>query len=164
MALQATGGPVSGTRGTKTTFPVSDEVFKAVYDSPRSLPGEYKWVTPDSDVRKVEEILRIPTNSIGAPLWVSGDTKNCPHCGRLTTWLDIVSSAINEVHRRALLVSVVLGEQKFVNVESPEAIAGLLCYQCNHPIIDLRSFKCHNWAYAREAIGEIIAESTDPIA
>jgi hypothetical protein len=154
---------VSGTRGTKTTFPVSDEVFKAVYDSPRSLPGAYKWVTPDGDVRKVEEILRIPTHSIGAPLWVSGDTKHCPHCGRLTTWLDIVSSALNEVHRRALLVSVILGEQKFVNVESPQAIAGLLCYQCNNPISDLRSFKCHNWAYALEAIDEIIAESTDPI-
>ena len=155
---------MSGARGTRTTFPVSDEVFKAVYDSPRSLPGQCKWITPELDVRKIEELLGIPTQSIGAPLWLSGDTEHCTNCGRLTTWLDIVSSALTEVHRRGLIVSVILGEQKFVNVESPEAIAGLVCYQCQQPILDLRSFKCHNWAYARDAIGEIIAESTDPLA
>jgi hypothetical protein len=41
-----------------------------------------------------------------------------------------------------------LGKQKFVNVEVPRAIADLACYKCGAPIDDLRSFKCHNWAYA----------------
>jgi len=27
----------------RNTFPVSDKVFKAVYDSPQSLPGKHKW-------------------------------------------------------------------------------------------------------------------------
>jgi hypothetical protein len=45
-------------------------------------------------------------------------------------------------------VRVILGEKKYVNVEAPEAIADLHCYKCKASIPDLRSFKCHNWAYA----------------
>ena len=41
----------------KHTHPVSDTVFRAVYDSPASLPGHYKWVTSDEDVRQIEELL-----------------------------------------------------------------------------------------------------------
>ena len=36
------------------TFPVSNEVFKMVYDAPSSLPGKHKWVTTDEDVRKIK--------------------------------------------------------------------------------------------------------------
>jgi hypothetical protein len=36
------------------TYPVSNEVFKQVYDSPASLLGKYKWVTKDEDVRAIE--------------------------------------------------------------------------------------------------------------
>jgi len=38
----------------RNTFPVSDKVFKAVYDSPQSLPGKHKWLTAEADVRKIE--------------------------------------------------------------------------------------------------------------
>ena len=47
-----------------------------------------------------------------------------------------------------MLVRVILGEQKFVNTEAPRAIADLVCFQCGAAIRDVRSFKCHNWAYA----------------
>ena len=147
----------SGTQ-TRTTKVVGPEVFKQVYDSPLSLPGKHRWVTKDEDVRSIEKLLGIPEKSIGAPLWVSGDTRNCPKCGRETNWLDIVSSAITKTHQKALLVEVILGERKYVNVEVPHAIADLICHNCKTPIIDLRSFKCHNWAYAREALLQFIEE------
>ena len=142
----------------RTTRVVSPEIFKQVYDSPLSLPGEYRWVTRDEDVRTIEQLLGIPERSIGAPLWVSGDTRNCSTCGRETNWLDIVSSALAKTHRKQLLVEVILGDRKYVNTEVPAAIADLSCYNCGSPIVDLRSFKCHNWAYAREVLLEFIDE------
>jgi len=36
------------------------------------------------------------------------------------------------------------------------AIENLFCYQCKTPIGDLRSFKCHNWAYARQELLEVV--------
>jgi len=145
--------------GTKRqTFPVSDEVFKMVYDAPSSLPGKFKWVTIDKDVRKIEHVLGIPTNSIGAPLWLSGDHKNCPKCNRQISWLDIVNSATKNVHSNAMIVKVVLGEQKFINTEAPRAIADLSCFDCGSKIENIRSFKCHNWAYAIGKIREVILE------
>jgi hypothetical protein len=137
---------------------VSPEIFKQVYDSPLSLPGKHRWVTKDEDVRTIEKLLGIPESSIGAPLWVSGDTRNCPTCGRETNWLDIVSSALTKTHQKALLVEVILGERKYVNVEVPRAIADLSCYNCKASILDIRSFKCHNWAYADKALVEVIEE------
>lgn len=145
------------TRGRATRV-VSPEIFKQVYDSPLSLPGKHRWVTKDEDVRSIEKLLAIPEKSIGAPLWVSGDTRQCPKCGRETNWLDIVSSAVTKTHQKALLVEVILGDRKYVNVEVPRAIADLSCYNCKTPIVDLRSFKRHNWAYAREALLQVIEE------
>ena len=45
------------------------------------------------------------------------------------------------------------------NVETPRAIANVVCYQCQTPIRDLRSFKCHNWAYARPALLKVFKDS-----
>jgi hypothetical protein len=140
----------------RTTYVVSPEIFQKVYDSPASLPGAHRWVTSECDVREIEKVLGIPEKSIGAPLWVSGDTRQCRKCGRESNWLDIVTSALTKVHGKHLLLEVILGERKYVNVEAPHAIADLVCYACKTPIVDLRSFKCHNWAYAREALQELI--------
>ena len=136
----------------RTTHPVSAELFQRVYDSPASLPGKHRWVTSDKDVQAIEKLLGVPEHTIGAPLWVSGDTRHCPRCSRETNWLDIVSSALDRAHERAMIVRVIVGEQKYVNTEAPAAIADLKCHGCGTPITDLRSFKCHNWAYA---IGDI---------
>jgi hypothetical protein len=146
-------GQASGKRSTRT---VSEEVFKQVYDSPHSLPGKEKWVTSHEDVRTIEQLLGMEPKTIGAPLWVSGDSRNCPNCGRETNWLDIVASALTQVHAKALLVKVILGDKKYINVEAPRAIENLFCYQCKTPIGDLRSFKCHNWAYARQELLEVL--------
>jgi len=140
----------------RTTHVVSPGVFKQVYDSPASLPGNHRWVTKEEDVRAIEKLLGIPGASIGAPLWVSGDTRHCPKCGRETNWLDIVGSALTKVHQKAVLIEVILGDRKYVNVEVPHAIADLVCYNCKAPIVDLRSFKCRNWAYARGTILDIV--------
>jgi hypothetical protein len=43
-----------------------------------------------------------------------------------------------------------------VNVEAPHAIAGVVCFNCKKPISDLRSFKCHNWAYARTELLQVL--------
>jgi hypothetical protein len=137
---------------------VSDEVFKQVYDSPQSLPGKEKWVTTDTDVRAIERLLGMSPKTIGAPLWVSGDTRHCPKCKRETNWLDIVSSATAKVHGKELLIKVILGERKYVNTENPKAIADLVCHGCKTPIRDLRSFKCHNWAYARPALLKVLEQ------
>jgi hypothetical protein len=139
-----------------TTQQVTNEVFKAVYDSPTSLPGRFKWLTPDRDVRRIEKLLGMAPNTIGAPLWVSGNRKTCPKCERETNWLDIVSSALGQVHRREMIARVILGEQKFVNTEAPRAIAGLKCFKCKAAIDNIRSFKCHNWAYAKPALLEVL--------
>lgn len=141
-----------------STRVVSAEIFKQVYDSPHSLPGKEKWVTTDGDVRAIERLLGMKPKTIGAPLWVSGDTRHCRQCDRETNWLDIVSSALTKVHGKELLVKVILGERKYVNVETPRAIADLACYQCKTPIRDLRSFKCHNWAYARGALLKVLEQ------
>lgn len=146
------------------TRAVSDEIFRAVYDSPASLPGRERWVTPDQDVRKLEKLLGVPPETIGAPLWLSGDRSDCPACGRRISWLDIVSSALEHVHDRPMIVRVILGEQKYVNTEAPRAIAGIKCFKCKTPIRNVRSFKCHNWAYAKQAmldvLGRVEASST----
>lgn len=149
----------------KNTYPVSDEVFRQVYDSPASLPDDYQWLTSDEDVRTIEQLLGMPTKTIGAPLWVSGDSKHCPNCDRETNWLDIVSSALDKVHSREMIACVILGEQKFVNTEAPRAIADLKCFKCGVAINNLRSFKCHNWAYAKPELLEVLKamEAANPI-
>lgn len=148
----------SESAGNRSTYAVPDDLFQTVYDSPRSLPGEHVWLTSDEDVREIERVLGIEQRSIGAPLWLSGDERHCSKCGRETSWLDIVSSALSDVHSRALIVKVVLGEQKYVNVEAPSAIKGLRCHQCDTSIETLRSFKCHNWAYAIEDLAKLVEE------
>ncbi len=134
------------------THAVSDSVFREVYDSPAALPGRYKWLTSDGDVREIERLLEMPAGTIGAPLWVSGDRKTCAKCRRQLSWLDIVSSALGQVHARSMIAQVILGEQKYVNTEAPRAIAGVKCHACGAAFDSLRSFKCHNWAYAKGAI------------
>jgi hypothetical protein len=140
----------------KNTYEVNESIFRQVYDSPASLPGRHKWVTSDQDVRRVEELLGMPPQTIGAPLWVSGDRKNCPKCHRETNWLDIISSALHQVHSREMIAQVILGDKKFVNVEAPRAINGLSCFECKTTLENLRSFKCHNWAYAKERMLRIL--------
>jgi hypothetical protein len=147
---------VRQTTRTKNTEAVTDTVFKAVYDSPASLPGRYKWLTKEEDVRAIEKILGMAQHTIGAPLWVSGDRKTCPKCRREINWLDIVSSALDGVHNREMIAQVILGDQKYVNTEAPRAIAGLKCHHCGTSFENLRSFKCHNWAYAKPAILRVI--------
>ena len=49
----------------RNTFPVSDKVFKAVYDSPQSLPGKHKWLTAEADVLKIEALLGMAPKTIG---------------------------------------------------------------------------------------------------
>lgn len=138
------------------TVPVSDPVFREVYDSPASLPGRQKWLTKDTDVRQIEKLLGMPSETIGAPLWVSGDRKTCPHCGRETNWLDIVTSGLEQTHSREMIARVILGNQRYVNVEAPRAIANLKCASCKKSIANIRSFKCHNWAYAKPALLDLI--------
>ena len=92
------------------------------------------------------------------PLWLTGDKKECPSCGRTISWLDIVSSALDGVHGREMIAQVILGEQKYVNTEAPRAIAGVKCSNCGTPIKNIRSFKCHNWAYARTAMLEVLEQ------
>lgn len=150
-----------GDKGTDT-HPVSDDVFRQVYESPASLPGEYRWVTPDRDVRQIEELLGMPDETIGAPLWVSGDSRRCPECDREASWLDIVSSALDEVHDGEMIARVILGDQKFVNTEAPRAIENLRCFDCGASIEELRSFKCHNWAYAHPAMLRVLQQLERP--
>jgi hypothetical protein len=138
------------------THPVTDDVFRAVYDSPAALPGRYKWLTTDEDMRQIEKLLGMPPKTIGAPLWVSGDRKRCTKCRREVNWLDIVASAMDKVHSREMIARVILGEQKFINTETPRAIAGLHCFQCETPLENLRSFKCHNWASAKPALLKVL--------
>ncbi len=140
----------------RNTVPVSNEMFQQVYDSPSSLPGKYRWLTKEADVRAIEQLMGMPTNTIGAPLWVSGDRKTCTKCRREMNWLDIVSSAAGSVHSLKMIAAVILGEQKFVNVEVPHSIAGLQCHNCKTPFKDLRSFKCHNWAYAIGDLAKVV--------
>lgn len=139
----------------RQTVAVSDEVFRAVYDSPASLPGRYRWVTTEKDVRRLEELLGVPDGSIGAPLWVSADERACPDCGREVNWLDIVSSALERVHEPAMIAEVILGDRKFVNTEVPDVIEGVHCVDCG-TALKVWSFKCHNWAYAREEMLDIL--------
>jgi hypothetical protein len=146
------------TKAPSHTIRVDETVFRAVYEAPAALPGRHKWLTRDTDVRKIEELLGMPPETIGAPLWVSGDRKRCPKCERETNWLDIVSSALDHVHGREMIARVILGEQKFVNTEAPRAIADLRCFECSTRIETLRSFKCHNWAYAKPALLDVLQE------
>ena len=134
----------SSEESRSSTRVVSEDVFRQVYDSPHYLPGKERWVTSDEDVRTIEGLLGMKPKTIGAPLWVSGDTSHCPNCERETNWLDIVATGLARVHNKEMLVKVILGEKKYVNVEAPRAIADLVCYRCEAPIHDLRSFKCHN--------------------
>ncbi|MEV6691085.1 hypothetical protein AB0M35_06390 [Micromonospora sp. NPDC051196] len=136
----------------RETVEVDTAMFQAVYDSPASLPGRHRWTTPEADVRRIEKLLGMPPRTIGAPLWVSGDQPDCPTCARRITWYDIVSSALKGVHDPTMIATVILGERRYVNTGLPAAIAGVRCADCRTPIEGLRSFKCHNWAYAFEEL------------
>jgi hypothetical protein len=138
------------------TIAVDERVFREVYDSPASLPGQYCWVTSDQDVREMEKLLRMPPGTVGAPLWVSGDRKTCESCDRVITWLDIVSSGLARAHEPEMIARVILGNQKYINTEAPRAIADVRCFGCGTPFTGLRSFKCHNWAYAATEMLEVI--------
>ncbi|MFR9773792.1 hypothetical protein [Nocardia sp. SC052] len=151
MAMSA-----SHDHGNRKTFEVGPDVFRMVYDSPASLPGRDKWVTPEGDVRRLEELLGMDADTIGAPLWVSADSRHCGNCGRTVSWLDIVSSALTDVHSRAQVASVILGDRKWVNIETPEAIEGVRCIDCGTTKLDIRAFKCHNWAYAIGDLEEVV--------
>jgi hypothetical protein len=96
------------------------------------------------------------SGTIGNPLWVSGDSQNCPKCGREVSWLDIVASALSLVHSPQMIAKVILGDRKFVNSEAPRAIDNVACFECGTPIEALRSFKCHNWAYARGDLLQVL--------
>lgn len=146
----------------RKTYVVDDRKFREVYESPASLPGRHRWLTVDEDVRQIEKLLGMPEKTIGAPLWVSGDRKRCPKCRRETNWLDIVASGLGEVHSREMIAQVILGDRKYVNTEAPGAIAGLSCFQCKTPIDNLRSFKCHNWAYAVGSLAKVIRQLAQP--
>jgi hypothetical protein len=140
------------------TVAVDDSVFRQIYDSPASLPGRHRWVTSDVDVREIEKLLGMPVDTIGAPLWVSGDRKTCTKCSREINWLDIVVSGLAHVHSRFMIASVILGDQKYVNTEAPRAIANVECSNCGTAFEGLRSFKCHNWAYAKPALLAVLQE------
>ncbi|MEU7956087.1 hypothetical protein [Micromonospora humida] len=139
----------------RETVEVDPALFRAVYDSPASLPGRHRWTTPEHDVRRLEKLLGMPAHSIGAPLWVSGDEPDCPKCGRRATWLDIVASALKGVHDPLMIATVILGDRRYVNTEIPDAIVGVHCLDCHTPVTGLRSFKCHNWAYAFEELAVV---------
>ncbi|AFZ22069.1 hypothetical protein [Allocoleopsis franciscana] len=117
------------------------------------------------DGRIIEEPASISSRTIDLPLWVSGDCKRCTNCDRETNWLDIVSSALDKVHSREIIARVILGEQKFVNTETPRAIADLKCFQCGTAIDHIRSFKCHNWAYAKPELLDVLRamEAANPV-
>lgn len=145
----------------RATYAVPPSLFQEVYDSPAALPGKDRWVTSDKDVRAIEKRLGLEAGAIGAPLWVSGDSRTCAKCGRETNWLDIVESGLANAHEPGLLIKVILGDRKFVNTEAPRAIADLVCSKCKSPIVDLRSFKCHNWAYARGLLADVVERAAN---
>jgi hypothetical protein len=86
----------------------------------------------------IKELLSMLPKTIGAPLLVSGDRKHCPNDDRAAVplkhreinWLDIVSSALDQLHNREMTARVILGKQQFVNTEAPRAIADLKCFKC----------------------------------
>jgi hypothetical protein len=140
----------------RRTIAVDDTVFRRVYESPASLPGQHRWLTSDRDVREIEKLLNMPPDTIGAPLWVSGDRKTCIECDRTISWLDIVASGLAHTHSAEMIASVILGEQKHINTEAPKAIEHVRCVSCGASFEGLRSFKCHNWAYAMPALLKVI--------
>jgi hypothetical protein len=67
--------------GPRKTVEVPSEVFQRVSDSPAALPGAQRWVTPDGDGRQLEALLGMDDGVIGAPLWLSADSRQCAKCG-----------------------------------------------------------------------------------
>ena len=55
---------------------------------------------PRRGLGEFEKLQGMPTDTIGAPLWVSSDRKRYSECQKETSWLDIVSSALGPVHSR----------------------------------------------------------------
>lgn len=98
---------------------MSDALFKAVYDTPASSPTRHRWPTRDEDVRKIEELVGMPLETIGAALWVNGDRKRCWNCQREINWLDIVSSALGVVHAPEMIVRVNPWRSKIRQHRSP---------------------------------------------
>jgi hypothetical protein len=127
-----------------------------VYESPASLAGRERWLTSTEDVDRVEALLGMDRGTIGAPLRFSGDERACPGCAREINWLDIVSSALRRVHDARMIARVFLGEQKYVNIEAPDAIRGVQCADCGAAIETLRRFTCHNSASAVEDMANVL--------
>ena len=117
-------------------------------------------MTPSDDVRAIEKLLGMPADTIGAPLWVSADHQTCRQCQRKLSWLDIIASGVAKVHSPAMIAQVILGDQKYVNTEAPNAIEHVRCANCGTPFEGLRSFKCHNWAYAVGDLAEVVEHIT----
>lgn len=134
--LQGQGG---GKWRTSGRFPSAMKSSGGSTTRRHCCPGKQRWMTIDEDVRRIEELLGMPEHTIRAPLWVSGDVRSCQKCDREVNWLDIVSSALERVHDGKMIASVILGKQKYVNVEAPDAIQGLRCFDCKTPFERLRS-------------------------
>ena len=64
-----------------------------------------------------------------------------------------MSSGVAGVHSPEMIANVILGDRKYINIEAPRAISGVRCTDCNTAFAGLRSFKCHNWAYA---VGDLL--------
>ena len=68
----------------------------------------------------IKDLLSMLPKTIDALLLVSGDHKHCPNGDRVAAplehreinWLDIVSSALDQVNSREIITRVILGKQK----------------------------------------------------
>ena len=92
----------------------------------------------------MKKILEIPASTLLCRSAVTPCT--APSVAQEANWLDIFSFALTKQHQKSLLVQVILGEHKYVNVEVPRAIADLSCYNYKTSLVRWGSFKCHNWA------------------
>lgn len=137
----------------RRTIEVDDAVFREVYESPASLPGRHRWTTPEADVRRIDPVPQHRRAAVAQRRHPR--LPELRPADQLARHRDVRPRRIQGPKR---IAEVILGDRKFVNTEAPHAIEGLRCSNCGTAIADLRSFKCHNWAYAIGDLQAVVAD------
>jgi hypothetical protein len=101
------------------------------------------FLTPQEDMEEARKLLDLPAL---APYWVKTRQLNCPDCGRVNNFLDVVSTATRSVHSADFLKKVFSNEFGCIVNSSP--YQRCCCYECGVELPrDATKFLCPDDGY-----------------
>lgn len=88
-------------------------------------------VTPEKDMRQIEELLGAKPNFFPTPYVVKSTSSCCQMCSRENNFLDVVATAL-QVHTAEFLLGVFQGKYGHIINRAPSQ--NCICYACSTPL------------------------------